>query len=356
MDENYQPQSRRERRQRERAPQPPDPAAPQAPPAQPEPSRRPVVKPATSSQATGWGATAPQPRVQQQADPGPATMPSWQVPDETQTRTQAQAQVPAAASAQGGEPPKRSRKGKKDLEPLGPVRGTIRVFGELCITAGLVMILFVAWQLWWTDIDANRDNEQLAQELRKDWEEPAELPEDPDTPIVGDRPDLNTAFGIVYIPRFGDDYYRTLAEGVSLEPVLNRMGLGRYPTSAMPGQEGNFALAGHRVTFGKPLNKIAELQPGDEIVVETKDGYYTYTFRNFDIVLPDDIDVLAPLPANPDFKGKDRIMTMTACNPMFSAQERYIAYSEMTEWRPAAAGPPDVIKDSGAYKKNQGGN
>ncbi|MDN6747023.1 MAG: class E sortase, partial [Brevibacterium sp.] len=245
----------------------------------------------------------------------------------------------------------RQRKQKPEREPLGPVRGTIRTFGELCITAGMILILFVVWQLWWTDIEANRDNEVLADQLTEDWsnQDPNELPEDPEEPVVADPVEKNHAFGIFYIPRFGDDYYRTAAEGVDLEPVLNRMGLGRYPNSAMPGEVGNFAVAGHRVTYGKPFNQIAKLRPGDEIIVQTKDGFYTYTFRNFDIILPDAVEVLAPVPDEPKFKGKDRILTMTACNPMFSARERYIAYAELTEWTPAADGAPESIKDSKAY-------
>ncbi|MDN6528810.1 MAG: class E sortase, partial [Brevibacterium sp.] len=247
----------------------------------------------------------------------------------------------------------RQRKQKPAREPLGPVRGTIRTFGELCITAGMILILFVVWQLWWTDIEANRDNEVLADQLTEDWsnQDPNELPEDPEEPVVADPVEKNHAFGIFYIPRFGDDYYRTAAEGVDLEPVLNRMGLGRYPNSAMPGEVGNFAVAGHRVTYGKPFNQIAKLRPGDEIIVQTKDGFYTYTFRNFDIILPDAVEVLAPVPDEPKFKGKDRILTMTACNPMFSARERYIAYAELTEWTPAADGAPESIKDSKAYDK-----
>ncbi|NNV08568.1 class E sortase, partial [Geobacillus sp. MMMUD3] len=215
-----------------------------------------------------------------------------------------------------------------------------------CITAGLVLILFVAWQLWWTDIEADRDNEVLADQLTKDWanQDPNKLPADPDEPVVAEPVEKNTAFGIFYIPRFGDDYYRTLAEGVDLEPVLNRMGVGRYPNSAMPGEVGNFSVAGHRVTYGKPFNQIAKLRPGDEIVVQTKDGFYTYTFRNFDIILPDAVEVLAPVPDQPEYKGKDRILT-------FSARERYIAYAELTEWTPASEGAPDSIKDSKAYEK-----
>ena len=257
------------------------------------------------------------------------------------------------AGTRAGDRRTNRRRQKPEREPLGPVRGTIRTFGELCITAGMVLILFVVWQLWWTDIEANRDNEVLADKLTEDWsnQDPNKLPDDPDEPVVADPVEKNHAFGIFYIPRFGDDYYRTVAEGVDLEPVLNRMGVGRYPNSAMPGEVGNFSIAGHRVTYGKPLNQIAKLRPGDEIIVQTKDGFYTYTFRNFDIILPDAVEVLAPVPSEPKFKGKDRILTMTACNPMFSARERYVAYAELTDWTPAGDGAPDNIKDSKAYDK-----
>lgn len=251
----------------------------------------------------------------------------------------------------------RSARDSRGREPLGVVRGTVRTFGELCITAGLVLILFVVWQLWWTDIAANEDNANLADQLTSEWADNPrnELPPDPETPFVAEPVDMNSAFGIVYIPRFGEDYYRTMAEGVAMEPVLNRMGLGRYPNAAMPGEVGNFALAGHRVTYGKPLNLIAEMRPGDEIIVQTADGFYTYTFRNFDIVLPDATEVLAPVPDMPEFKGKDRIMTLTACNPMFSARERYIAYAELTDWQPAAEGVPESLADSPAFEKATGG-
>ncbi|GAA1858744.1 class E sortase [Brevibacterium marinum] len=260
----------------------------------------------------------------------------------------------AAAGGRGhGDDPGRRRAQKPERQPLGPIRGTIRTFGELCITAGMILILFVVWQLWWTDIQANRDNEVLADKLTEDWsnQDPNQLPDDPEEPVVADPVEKDSAFGIFYIPRFGDDYYRTVAEGVDLEPVLNRMGVGRYPNSAMPGEVGNFSVAGHRVTYGKPFNQIAKLRPGDEIIVQTKDGFYTYTFRNFDIILPDAVEVLAPVPDEPEFKGKDRILTMTACNPMFSARERYVAYAELTDWTPAADGAPDNIKDSKAYDK-----
>ncbi len=297
----------------------------------------------------GQPPTAGLPTQQMQVQPGAAQQ--W--PPHAAPAQQTAAQHEHASAAAGGARRTRRERGKPEREPLGPVRATVRTFGELCITAGLVLILFVVWQLWWTDIAANRDNEVLADQLVTEWRDnPAnELPDDPDTPVVGEPVAENTAFGIMYVPRFGEDYYRTIAEGVSMEPVLNRMGLGRYPTSAMPGEVGNFSMAGHRVTYGKPLNQIHQLRPGDEIVVQTAEGFYTYTFRNFEIVLPDATDVLSAVPTMPEYKGKDRIMTLTACNPMFSARERYIAYAELSDWQPAAEGAPDSIKDFPAYDR-----
>ena len=294
------------------------------------------AEPGGTSGAEPMAQTAVQPRVQDQPLP---------------TRAEKRAQEQAETRAQ-----KRTQNQKPERQPLGVVRGTIRTFGELCITAGLIMILFVVWQLWWTDIEANRDNENLASTLVTQWKDNPrdKTPEDPDTPVVAQTPEENKAFGIMYVPRFGDDYYRTIAEGVQLEPVLNRMGMGHYPSSARPGEVGNFAMAGHRVTYGKPLNLIAEMRPGDPVVIQTQEGFYTYTMRNFEIILPDQTEVLAPVPAFPDYKGKERLMTLTACNPMFSARERYVIYAELTEWRPAADGPPDVIKDSAAFKKAGG--
>ena len=318
------------------------------------PSHQPGGRQPIGSQPTGGHPTAAQPASGRRTFLSPPTdQPTRTQPAAGATQALPVTAASAAASAHGGGAKRTNRKRQTQYEPLGPVRGTIRAFGELCITAGLILILFVVWQLWWTDIAANKDNEVLADQLITEWRDnPAnELPDDPDTPYVAEPVDENSGFGIMYVPRFGEDYYRTVAEGVSLEPVLNRMGVGRYPSSAMPGEVGNFAIAGHRVTYGKPLNQIHQLRPGDEIVVQTSDGFYTYTFRNFEIVLPDATEVLAAVPTLPEYKGKDRIMTLTACNPMFSARERYIAYAELTDWTPAGDGAPDSIADTSAYDK-----
>ncbi|WP_026820932.1 class E sortase [Arthrobacter castelli] len=235
------------------------------------------------------------------------------------------------------------------------LRTVIQVLGELLVTAGVVLLLFVAWQLWWTNVQANDRHEQVVQGLADTFDggsrggparsqaEPEGLLSDSGPPPVTEAAGPQEPFGIMYVPRFGEDYMRPLISGVGPQ-VLDKLGLGHYPETAMPGAVGNFAIAGHRQTHGKVLDEIHTLVPGDKLYVQTAAGYYTYVFRNKQIVLPHRSDVLLPVPTRPGAESQERIMTMTSCNPRFGDEERIIAYSVFESWRPLAAGPPPAIE------------
>jgi sortase A len=152
-----------------------------------------------------------------------------------------------------------------------------------------------------------------------------------------------TKFAELYIPRFGADYARAIAEGVGTSDVLDKGILGHYPDSQLPGAIGNFAVAGHRTTHGAPLKQIASLRVGDKIYVQTADGYFTYDFRGLEYVRPTGVGVIDPVPQNPGVAPTDRIMTMTSCNPMFSSSERIVGYAVFDSWQPTSAGPPAEI-------------
>lgn len=233
------------------------------------------------------------------------------------------------------------------------LRSTVQVIGELLITAGIILLLFVAWQLCWTNVESDAKQSQVikefAQELGKDTPPPA--PSAPakvpavqgfGEPVVGTAPPHAGTIGIIYIPRFGSSYTRPIVEGTTGD-VLDTLGLGHYPSTAMPGAVGNFAVAGHRQTHGAVLDNIHTLVPGDKIYVQTRDGFYVYVFRNNQIVMPSRTDVLEPVPTAPGVKPTERFLTMTSCNPRFGAEERIIAYSLLDSWRPASAGPPPEI-------------
>lgn len=241
----------------------------------------------------------------------------------------------------------------------GVLRATAQVVGELLITAGVILLLFIAWQLWWTNVESDaRQNEvvkQFAQELGKglppgtgtgnggtDPGQGTGEPVDYGEPVVAPAPIEAGTIGIVYIPRFGPNYTRPIVEGTS-QAVLDTLGLGHYPSTAMPGAVGNFAVAGHRQTHGAVLDNIHTLVPGDRIYVQTRDGFYIYIFRNSEIVLPSRMDVLLPVPTQPGVAPSQSILTMTSCNPRFGAQERIIAYSVMERWQPLSAGVPSEI-------------
>jgi sortase A len=256
-----------------------------------------------------------------------------------------------AATARRREKAKRPRQ--------GVFRTIVQILGELLITCGIILLLFVAWELWWTNIAANNAQQQAVHHFAQEFKGPvtppaADAPHDFGPPKVAAAPAADgTVFGVVYIPRFGKDYSRPLVEGTTAAQ-LDTLGLGRYDTTAMPGAVGNFAVAGHRQTHGAVLDAIHTLVPGDKIYVQTNDGYYTYVFRNNQIVLPDQTDVLLPVPTQPNVKATQRFMTMTSCNPRFGSSERIIAYSVLDSWQPASAGPPAAIAHQVAANQGKG--
>ena len=220
----------------------------------------------------------------------------------------------------------------------------VLVLGELLITAGVIVLLFVAWQLWWTNLASDARQRAAVSEFARD------LPAVPvrsssighGLPKVAAEPEAGSTIGIVYVPRFGADYTRPLVQGTA-QAVLDTLGLGHYEGTAMPGAVGNVAVAGHRQTHGAVLDNIDALVPGDRIYIQTREGYYVYSFRNSEVVLPARTDVLLPVPTQPAATPRERYLTMTSCHPRFGSQERIIAYSVLDYWQPASAGPPPEI-------------
>ncbi|PZR53228.1 class E sortase [Xylanimonas oleitrophica] len=265
----------------------------------------------------------------------------------------------SAAPARRNTPPRRARRGAP-RESAGSI--VIGVLGELLITAGVLLGLFVAWQLWWTDVVAVREQAQILESL--EWTPPpVEAPQAPtehrEAPPQEPVPPVGDVFAQVYVPKWGSDYVAPIAEGVDKEKILDRIGVGHYPGTAMPGELGNFATAGHRTTYGKPYHLVHELQPGDPIVVRTQSTWYVYRVTEHQIVLPQQVEVISPVPGlkpgDPLPELTKRYMTMTACHPMYSARERYIVHAELDYWTPVSEGVPTQLTEAGVNVVGAGG-
>jgi sortase A len=244
--------------------------------------------------------------------------------------------------------------------PQRPQRRGIRalsIVGELLITTGVLVFLFVGWYLWLNDVIIGNEQTQSTNALRQEWAE--QLRAEPDTPeapsptgVVAQSPEsapvireptvMNEAVATLIVPRFGADYARTIAQGVDPAAVLNsrQTGIGHYPGTQMPGDVGNFAIAAHRNANGAPFGRLVDLRVGDHLYVETAEGWYQYTFRGLEYVLPAAVEVIAPVPHSPGVAPVERIMTLTTCNPLYSTAERAIAYTVMTGWFPREGGSP----------------
>lgn len=236
----------------------------------------------------------------------------------------------------------------------GRSAGVFGVAGELLVTAGVLVLLYLGWQLWLNDLVVGAQQNGAAGELSESWSQPRAdrqdgdapvtpvAPATPGEPVVSALPAYAEEFAVLIVPRWGADYKRTIAEGIG-QDVLNHLGIGHYPTTQMPGELGNFAIAAHRTTRGAALQNVHQLRVGDNIYVETKDGWYAYIFRGVEYVLPTGVGVVEPVPQHPGVAPTDRYITMTTCNPIFSTAERIIAYGVYDNWYPRQGGPPDEI-------------
>ncbi|UZN03389.1 class E sortase [Cellulomonas sp. S1-8] len=225
------------------------------------------------------------------------------------------------------------------------VYGAVGVLGELLITIGVLLLGFLVWQLWWTDVEGNAVQAEIVREL--DFEQPVVTAADDgiaeprrDEPPVMDEPAHATTFATLQVPRWVGEQERPISQGTDRPTVLDVLGIGHYEGTAMPGGVGNFALAGHRVTFGKPFNRIEELQVGDAMVVRTTDTWYVYKVTATEVVMPAEVRVIAPVPNQPDATPTERFITLTTCHPMFSARERYVVHGVLDYWAPVADGTP----------------
>ncbi|MFE4617866.1 class E sortase [Streptomyces sp. NPDC056747] len=200
------------------------------------------------------------------------------------------------------------------------IAGIISVFGELLITAGLVLGLFVVYSLWWTNVLADRAADQDGAQVRDRWADgPGAL-------------DTKDGIGFLHVPAMGDD--EILVKQGTTSAILNNGVAGYYTDpikSALPqDKKGNFTLAAHRDGHGAKFHNIHKLKTGDSIIFESKDTWYVYkVYKSLPETTKYNVDVLQPVPKESGKTKPGRYITLTTCTPMYTSDYRYIVWGEL---------------------------
>ncbi|MGV9312546.1 class E sortase [Streptomyces sp. NPDC003691] len=223
----------------------------------------------------------------------------------------------------------------------------LRGAAEAAVTFGIVVLLLVVHQLWWTNRQARAGADRAVHALEREWVveereggEGEEVKEEvrEEAREVGDVPRRERAYAVIRIPRLG--VTAPVARGVTRKGVLDKGYVGHYPGTAPPGRPGNFALAGHRNTHGEPFRYINRLRPGDEIRIETRDAVHVYEVgRHLARTSPGDTGVIRPVPrsrtvAGAGYREPGSYLTLTTCTPEFSSAYRLIVWGELVSTRP----------------------
>ena len=236
------------------------------------------------------------------------------------------------------------------------MRRTLGAIGRVLVTVGILLLLFVAYQLWGTGIYQARQQDHLRSQFEHSLQQAATptttpasstptttLPATATTLAPITVPAGGNALAIISIPKIGVN--QVVVEGVDVDDL--RKGPGHYPFTQLPGHAGNTAIAGHRTTYGAPFGDLDQLNAGDRITVTTVQGKFTYQVTSQLVVDPSDVSVLdsTPDPAQPGTNLAT--LTLTTCNPKYSASQRLVVKSSLvlqdgTQALPAVATPKHV--------------
>lgn len=215
----------------------------------------------------------------------------------------------------------------------GPVAATVSFLGEILITAGVLLALFVVYSLWWTNVIADRHEKQAGDRVREQWAQGPTGSGGAAAPGSPGSLDTKNGIGFLHVPAMGKHYEVLVDRGTSTE-VLNEGVAGYYtdPTpAAMPWDSlGNFTLAAHRDGHGAKFHNIDKIQDGDPIVFESKDTWYVYkVYKILDQTSKYNVAVTDQVPKESGKTRPGRYITLTTCTPVYTSRYRYIVWGEL---------------------------
>ncbi|MDQ0749802.1 sortase A [Streptomyces africanus] len=230
------------------------------------------------------------------------------------------------------------------------MRVIVRTLSELCITVGSVIVLFVVYVLFWTGVRADDVMDDQIELLQEQWAKSSA------PPAVAGSSSANVAnppksapyaqgkpFAIMYIPRLGFTWNKPVLEGTGTGTL--KKGLGHYAETAQLGQRGNFAVAGHRRTYGDPFKDFPQLRRGDAVVLTDGTTWFTYRIDKGPYkTVPSDIEVIDPVPRTSGYTRSGRYLTLTTCEPEWGHSHRLIVWAHLDSTQPVEAGKPEALR------------
>ncbi|MER5213945.1 class E sortase [Streptomyces sp. NPDC002838] len=233
------------------------------------------------------------------------------------------------------------------------MRVVIRSVSELCITVGALIVLFVVYVLFWTGVKADHVMDDQIDQLQDQWSQGAVRPttsadpaRQPGAHAEPPKPapyESGKPFAIMYIPRLGFTWNKPVLENTATSTL--KKGLGHYAHTAQLGQKGNFAVAGHRRTYGDPFKDFPELRRGDAVVLTDGTTWFTYRIDKGPYkTVPSDIEVIDPVPRKSGYTRSGRYLTLTTCDPEWGHSHRLIVWAHLDSTQPVEAGKPPALR------------
>ncbi|MGW0706576.1 class E sortase [Streptomyces sp. NPDC002643] len=227
------------------------------------------------------------------------------------------------------------------------VRVIVRTVSELCVTVGTLIVLFVVYVLFWTGVKADTEMDRQVDLLQEQWarqpERPAFAPGGSDSTEPPAAYEDGRPFALMYIPRLGFTWNKPVLEGTKTNTL--KKGLGHYANTAQLGQKGNFAVAGHRRTYGDPFKDFPKLRPGDAVVLSDGTTWFTYVIdRGPHRTLPTDVQVIDPVPRKSGYTRAGRYLTLTTCDPEWGHSHRLVVWGHLESTQPVETGKPEALR------------
>ncbi|MFF7970553.1 class E sortase [Streptomyces sp. NPDC007905] len=228
------------------------------------------------------------------------------------------------------------------------MRVMVRTVSELCITVGALIVLFVVYVLFWTGVRADAVMSDQIDQLHQQWSKGSVRPPTGSSgaPASEAKPAVyhyGRPFAIMYIPRLGFTWNKPVLEGTGTD-VLKK-GLAHYAGTARLGRKGNFAVAGHRRTYGDPFKDFPRLRAGDTVVLTDGTTWFTYRIDKGPYkTVPADVEVIDPVPRKSGYTRPGRYLTLTTCDPEWGHSHRLIVWAHLDSTQPVEAGQPKALR------------